>query len=103
MRRFILLLTVMAVTLVVASGVAVAVNKIGTNEPDTLKGTNKDDNLLGRGGNDRLFSLNGRDNLLGGTGKDCLLCVTRQHRSFAGEEPRRGSWQRFALDRQGFR
>jgi hypothetical protein len=38
MRRVILLLTAMTVTLVVASGVAMAVNKIGTNGPDTLRG-----------------------------------------------------------------
>jgi hypothetical protein len=37
MRRILVLLTVMTVTLVVASGVAWAVNKIGTNGPDTLK------------------------------------------------------------------
>jgi Ca2+-binding RTX toxin-like protein len=87
MRRIILLLAVMAVTLVVASGVAWAVNKIGTDGPDTLRGTNGDDNLLGKGGsNDELFSLNGRDNLLGGAGKDCLLCATRQFRGFAGDK-----------------
>ena len=57
-----------AVTLVVASGVALALNKLGTNGPDTLKGTNKSDNLLGRGGNDDLFGLGGTDNLLGGSG-----------------------------------
>ncbi len=72
MRRLILVFTVMAATLVVASGVALAVNKIGTNGPDTLRGTNKADNLIGKGGNDRLFALNGRDNLLGGPGKDWL-------------------------------
>ena len=38
MRRVILLLAVMAATLVVASGVALAVTKIGTNGPDTLRG-----------------------------------------------------------------
>ena len=86
MRRLILALAVMAVTLVVAGGVALAVNKIGTNGPDTLKGTNGDDTLIGNGGNDKLFSLNGRDNLLGGPGKDCLLCVTQQHRFFAGDK-----------------
>ena len=73
MRRVILLLTVMAATLVVASGVAWAVNKIGTNGPDTLRGTNGADNLLGNGGNDVLFGLAGRDTLLGGGGKDWLL------------------------------
>jgi hypothetical protein len=38
MRRLVLALAVMAVTLVVAGGVALAVNKIGTNGPDTLRG-----------------------------------------------------------------
>src|SRR5215213_5261346 len=73
MRRVILLLTVMAATLVLASGVALAVTKIGTNGPDTLRGTNGADNLLGKGANDRLFSLAGRDNLLGGPGKDVVF------------------------------
>ena len=73
MRRTILLLATMALTLLVASGVALAVNKIGTDGPDTLRGTNRDDNLLGKGGNDVLFGLGGRDNLLGGSGKDWVL------------------------------
>jgi Ca2+-binding RTX toxin-like protein len=73
MRRVILLLALMAATLVVASGVALAVNKVGTNGPDTLRGTNGDDNLVGLGGNDDLFGLGGRDNLLGGEGKDWVL------------------------------
>ena len=58
-------MTVMAATLVVASGVALAVNRIGTSGPDTVRGTNRFDNLIGRGGNDDLFGLGGRDNLLG--------------------------------------
>ncbi len=73
MRRVVLLLTVMAATLVVASGVALAVNRVGTNGPDTLRGTNGADNLLGKGGNDVLFGKGGRDNLLGGEGKDWVL------------------------------
>jgi Ca2+-binding RTX toxin-like protein len=44
----------MALALLLASGVALAVNKVGTNGPDTLKGTNWDDNLLGKGGKDML-------------------------------------------------
>src|SRR5215208_379244 len=86
MKRILVLFIVMAVTLVVASGVAWAVNKIGTDGPDTLRGTNGADNLLGLGGNDELFSLDGRDNLLGGAGKDCLICATRQRRGFAGHK-----------------
>jgi Ca2+-binding RTX toxin-like protein len=73
MRRTVLLLTVMAAVLVMASGVALAVNKVGTNGPDTLRGTNEGDNLSGRGGNDTLFGKGGSDNLLGGSGKDLVL------------------------------
>jgi len=73
MRRVILLLAVMAATLVVAGGVALAVTKIGTDGPDTLRGTNGADNLIGKGGNDILLALAGDDNLLGGPGKDVLL------------------------------
>jgi hypothetical protein len=72
-RRLILLLTAMAVMLVVASGVALALNKIGTNGAGTLTGTNKGDNLLGKGGNDDLYGLGGTDNLIGGPGKDFVF------------------------------
>src|SRR5918997_3582421 len=73
MRRAILLVTMMAVSLLLASGVALAVNKVGTSGPDTLRGTNGSDNLLGKGGNDVLWGLGGSDNLLGGEGKDWVL------------------------------
>jgi Ca2+-binding RTX toxin-like protein len=73
MRRTVVLVAVMAAVLVMASGVALAVNKVGTNGPDTLRGTNEGDNLLGRGGQDDLFGLGGNDNLLGGEGRDVLL------------------------------
>jgi len=79
MRRTILLLATMALTLLVASGVALAVTKIGTNGPDTLRGTNGDDLLLGKGGNDQLFSLRGNDNLLGGRGNDIVAGGNGQH------------------------
>src|SRR5215212_10616350 len=72
MRRAILLVATMALTLLVASGVALAVTKIGTNGPDHLRGTNGADDLYGRGGNDIVLGLAGRDNLLGGTGKDVV-------------------------------
>ncbi len=85
MRGVILLLTMMAATLVVASGVALAVNKMGTNGPDTLKGTNGADYLLGKGGNDVLFSLAGRDTLLGEEGKDWVLGGNDQ-RPFGGDK-----------------
>ncbi len=73
MRRAILLLTVMAAALVLASGVALAVTKIGTNGHDVLKGTDGKDNLLGLGGQDDIFGKGGSDNLVGGPGKDNVL------------------------------
>jgi Ca2+-binding RTX toxin-like protein len=72
MRRTIVLLTTMALTLVVASGVALAVTEIGGPGPNTLRGTNGADNLLGNSGNDTIYGLGGRDNLLGGPGKDIV-------------------------------
>ena len=77
MRRTIVLLATMALTVLVASGVALAVNKIGTDGPDTLRGTNGDDNLLGKGGNDDLYALNGRDTLVGGPGNDVVADAPR--------------------------
>jgi hypothetical protein len=62
----------MSLTLLVASGVALALTKIGGPGPDTLRGTNGNDNLLGEGGNDILFALRGQDTLLGGPGKDVV-------------------------------
>ena len=73
MRRVALLLTVMAAALVLASGVALAVTKIGTNGHDVLKGTDGKDNLLGLGGQDDIFGKGGSDNLLGGPGKDNVI------------------------------
>ena len=85
MRRTLLLLTTMVVALLLASGVALAVNKVGTNGPDTLRGTNKADNLLGRGGNDILLALAGKDTLLGGPGKDVVL-GGRERRALGGDK-----------------
>jgi hypothetical protein len=72
-RRVVLVLAAMALALLLASGVAWALNKVGTNSPDTLRGTNRDDNLSGRGGQDDIFGLAGEDNLLGEEGKDWVL------------------------------
>ena len=72
MRRTILLMATMALTLLVASGVALAVTRIGTDGPDTLRGTKGNDDLIGKGGNDKLLALAGNDTLLGGPGKDTV-------------------------------
>jgi Ca2+-binding RTX toxin-like protein len=85
MRRTILLLATMAVTLLMASGVALAVNNIGTNGPDTLRGTNGADTLVGVGGNDELYALGGRDTLLGGPGKDVVL-GGNENRAFGSDK-----------------
>ena len=85
MRQAILLWAMMALTLLAASGVALAVTKIGTNGPDTLRGTNKADNLIGLGGDDRIFGLAGKDNMLGGPGKDLVVGGTLT-RSFGGDK-----------------
>jgi hypothetical protein len=90
MRRVALVLATMALALLLTSGVAWAVNKIGTDGPDTLWGTNRDDNLSGRGGNDDLFGLGGRDNLVGGAGKDVVL-GGNERRAFAGTKNLEGS------------
>ena len=86
MRRVALVLGAMVLTLLLASGVAWAVNKVGTNGPDTLRGTHADDNLVGLGGNDELFAQRGNDNLLGGPGKDVVTAETERGRSYGGEK-----------------
>src|SRR5215212_5376815 len=85
MRRAILVVAVMALTLLVASGLALAVNKVGTDGRDFLKGTDKADNLLGNDANDLIFGLAGNDNLLGGSGKDIVFGGTFE-RSLGGSK-----------------
>src|SRR5215211_6056196 len=67
MRRTMVMVATMALILLVASGMALAVTKIGTNGPDFLRGTNGDDSLIGKGGNDNLLGETGKDWLFGGT------------------------------------
>jgi len=70
MRRTVVLLATMALTLLVASGVALAVTRIGTDGPDTLMGTKGSDQLLGKGGSDRINGRGGNDVISGGPGND---------------------------------
>lgn len=85
MRRTMLLLATMALTLLMAVGVALAVTKIGTQGRDFLQGTNGADHLVGKGENDRIFSLAGNDTLIGGPGKDWVWGGSR--RSLHGDLP----------------
>jgi Ca2+-binding RTX toxin-like protein len=73
MRRIVLVLVAMALAMMLTSGVALAVNKVGTNGPNLLRGTDEGDNLLGRGGQDDLFGKAGSDNLVGGSGRDNVI------------------------------
>ena len=70
MRRTVVLLATMALTLLVASGVALAVTKIGTDGPDTLMGTKGSDVLSGKGGTDWIDGRGGNDVISGGPGND---------------------------------
>jgi Ca2+-binding RTX toxin-like protein len=70
MRRTILLLATMALTLLVASGVALAVIKVGGPGPDTLMGTKGSDTLAGRGNSDWIDGRAGNDVINGGPGDD---------------------------------
>jgi Ca2+-binding RTX toxin-like protein len=87
-RRFVFLMTTMALVLV--GGVALAVTRIGTDGPDTSRGTRNNDDLVGKGGNeqrplggdknqvggpgnDGVQSGSGADNVLGGSGNDAFF------------------------------
>jgi Ca2+-binding RTX toxin-like protein len=85
-RTMVLLLAAMMAALLLASGVAWAVNKVGTQSRDFLKGTDGADNLAGRGNNDRIFGLAGKDNLLGGPGKDVVVGGSERYTPSGGEK-----------------
>ncbi len=100
MRRVILLLTVIAVTLVLASGVALAVVREGGPGSDILIGTKGPDDLLGQGGDDTLVGLAGsdflegdefrqrkpgNDVLYGGPGRDDLVGMGRDDVLYGGD------------------
>ena len=72
MRRIILLFTVMAVALVVSSGVGWAAIKFGTERSEFIEGTKKADILYGKGGHDSLAGRGGNDTIYGGKGGDSL-------------------------------
>ncbi len=73
-------MTTMAVTLVVAGGVALGANItcpnsigtlcVGTKEADTMTGTDQADEMRGRGGSDTMHARDGDDTPFGGAGND---------------------------------
>jgi len=62
----------MAIMLVLSSGVALAAYFVGTRGNDDLRGTNNGDEMYGLRGNDDIRSLGGDDYIEGGTGRDDL-------------------------------
>lgn len=85
-RTLVLLLAAMMAALLLASGVAWAVNKVGTQGRDFLKGTDGADNLAGRGNNDRIFGLAGKDHLIGGPRKDVVVGGSERYTPYGGEK-----------------
>ena len=73
MRRVAILLTVMTIVVLGASGIAVALKEAGTNRNDVMRGTNGPDSLAGGNGHDRIYGLGARDRLHGDTGRDLVV------------------------------
>ena len=70
MRRMTLLLAVVAAVLVVASGVALARDFVGTDRGERIVGTDSADTIDGNGGDDTIIGKRGPDRIRGGNGKD---------------------------------
>jgi Ca2+-binding RTX toxin-like protein len=68
MRRITLLVAMVAGVLVLASGVALAANIVGNNNPNLLNGTQQSDNIAGAAGNDTINALGGNDRAFGDSG-----------------------------------
>lgn len=93
-RRLAVLLAAVGFAVLVASGVALAENRVGTDGNDTIRGTGEDDNLLGRGGNDTIYGLGGGDTvggeedddeLYGGDGNDRVVGASGSDQISGGE------------------
>jgi Ca2+-binding RTX toxin-like protein len=63
-------LVFVVVLVVAAAGVAVAANRIGTNQANTLTGTENPDVIVGLGGLDTLNALGGNDEVSGNNGAE---------------------------------
>jgi Ca2+-binding RTX toxin-like protein len=80
MKKSVLLLASMAVTVLLASGVALAATSIGGPGDDTIYGTHNPDRIDGRAGDDTIYGLGGDDGgfaftrsyLVGGEGDDTI-------------------------------
>ena len=72
MRRTILALAAMSVALLMATSVALAVVKSGTQGPDALDGTRNADEISGLGGGDDIRGLASNDELYGDADDDTV-------------------------------
>jgi Ca2+-binding RTX toxin-like protein len=78
MRKSVVVLASMAATLLLASGVALAVTKVGSAGDSVLYGTNNPDKIDGRAGDDIIYGLGADDRctlkgyLVGGQGNDTI-------------------------------
>ena len=72
MGRLSKVLVFVVVLAVAAAGVAVAANRIGDNNPNTLNGTNNPDAIYGLGKSDTLNGLGGNDEISGNAGADTM-------------------------------
>src|SRR5215203_5293758 len=76
MRRTIILFSAGILMVALAAGAALAVLRVGNNNPHTLYGTTGDnkgqDTLFGLGAGDKLIGRSAADQLSGGTGPDRL-------------------------------
>lgn len=70
MRRAVTLFVLIAVGVILVSGIAVAAILNGTSGNDTINGTRKADQINGRAGNDVLNGRRGNDKIVGGPGMD---------------------------------
>jgi Ca2+-binding RTX toxin-like protein len=82
-RAILLLATTMA-TLILASGLGLAVTEVGTNGDNIILGTRKGDYLRGGDGNDWLNGFRGQDFLYGDAGNDTLFDGPIKERAWDG-------------------
>jgi Ca2+-binding RTX toxin-like protein len=87
MRRITLVLLAMAIAVVLASGVALAVTKVGTNCDDVLRGTDEPDRIKGRAGEDIILGLGDSDILGDGKGEDVIYGGAGKDRTNGNEGP----------------
>ena len=100
MRRVIILLTVVLIAAVSASGVALASPiLVGTDGNDMLLGTGSADTIRGGPGDDTISGLRGEDRIYGGTGKDAISGGPHDDTVFGGPQDDSVLAQDVSIDR----